>query len=59
MSRVSKTKQKKYSGIENSRYAREIHGLRSSGASGPHGDRRTRRARTRSSERSKAINYAS
>lgn len=56
---MSNSKQKKHSGVENSRYAREIHGLRSSGASGYHGDRRTKRARTRSVQRSRAINYAS
>lgn len=55
---MSNSKQKKYSGVENSRYAREIHGLRSSGASGYHGDRRTKRARTRSAKRAKAIAYA-
>ena len=42
------TKTPKYRGIENKQYARDIHGLRSSGAAGVMQDERDRRARTRS-----------
>lgn len=42
-------------GIENHQYAVEMHGLRSSGASGTHGDRRFKRERSKNASRSKAI----
>lgn len=38
---------KEHKGIENKDYIREMHGLRSSNASGTHKDKRTRRVRTR------------
>lgn len=40
---------------ENPRYAREIQELRRSGAAGIHGDRRTKRKRTRSAVRTHEI----
>ena len=43
----------------NPRYAREIHGLRSSNASGTHADRRTKRVRSRAAKKAAAIRDAS
>lgn len=40
-------KTQKYRGVANPRYAREMHELRSSGASGAHEDKRTKRKRSR------------
>jgi hypothetical protein len=48
-------KNRKYKGIENPRYAREIAELRRSNASGIHLDKRTKRARTRQSQLIKAM----
>jgi hypothetical protein len=45
----------KHKGIENPRYAREMHELRSSNAAGTHLDKRTRRIRTRQASTRKAI----
>lgn len=39
----------------NSRYAREMHDLRSSNAAGVHGDRRTKRLRDRGSRKRAAL----
>lgn len=50
-----KTKEQKHCGIANPKYAREIHGLRSSNAAGTHLDRRTKRNRTRSTQRRTAL----
>lgn len=44
-----KDKTKKHRGIANPKYAREIHELRRSNASGQHLDKRTKRLRTRQS----------
>lgn len=48
-------KKSKYHGIENPRYAREMHELRSSNAAGIHQDKRDRRCRTRGASKSRAI----
>lgn len=54
---TTKTKQK-HAPTANPRYAREMHELRSSNASGIHADRRTKRARSRSAQRARAIRDA-
>lgn len=46
-------------GISNPKYAREMHELRSSNASGTHKDKRTKRVRTRSTSRKAAIRFSS
>ena len=51
----SMPKSEKHKGIENPKYAREIAELRRSNAAGTHEDKRTKRARTRSSSEAKAI----
>lgn len=48
-------KSQKYPGVANPRYAREMHELRSSGAAGEHGDKRTKRRRSRSAQNQWAI----
>jgi hypothetical protein len=52
---ISMEKNRKYKGIENPKYAREIAELRRSNASGTHLDKRTKRARTRQSQLIKAM----
>lgn len=47
---ISMEKDRKYRGIANPKYAREIHELRRSGAAGTHLDKRTKRNRTRQSQ---------
>jgi hypothetical protein len=47
-------KTEKFRGVENHKYAVEMHGLRSSGAAGSH-DNRPKRERTRSNTRRAAI----
>lgn len=49
---------KGHKGIENKDYIREMHGLRSSNASGTHKDKRTRRVRTRNSSKKAAIRFS-
>lgn len=56
---ATKVKVEKYKAVANPRYAREMHELRSSNASGTHGDRRTKRNRDRSSQNRNAIRDAS
>lgn len=48
-------KAEKYRGVENHRYAVEMHGLRSSNAAGTHADKRTRRERDRNSQNRRAV----
>lgn len=45
----------KHHGIENHRYAVEMHEVRSSGKAGTHKDKRFKRARTRAASKEKAI----
>lgn len=45
----------KHKGIENPQYAKAMAELRRSGASGTHGDKRNKRARTRDARTRKAI----
>lgn len=49
---------RKRKGIANKKYAREIHELRRSNASGVHKDKRTKRVRTRGSSKKAAIRYS-
>lgn len=52
---MANKKNHRQTGVANPRYAREMHGLRSSNAAGTHQDRRTRRARSRGSALRMAI----
>ena len=52
---MANKKNHRQTGVANPRYAREMHGLRSSNAAGAHQDRRTRRARSRGSALRMAI----
>lgn len=47
----------KFRGVENHRYAVEMHALRSSGAPGPMADPRTKRQRSRNAAKQSAIRF--
>lgn len=56
---MGKKKTSRMRGVENKPLMQGMQGLRSSGAAGPHGDARDRRARTRSAAKGKAIRDSS